>query len=130
MSEDSHICIIPRNLNKSDLIINTPIKLDWKQFGYLIGGALAGTFIYTSQLPFALKTSCIVTTSLISLIGSFYRYEGSTMDEILLNSVTYAGSKKVYEKHREGGCVVKINTRKNEKQDAFSIKQLITVQNT
>ncbi|MDF2533990.1 MAG: hypothetical protein K0R18_147 [Bacillales bacterium] len=113
MNED--ICLIPRNLRKADTIIQTPIKLTMKQLVYIgigIGGAY---FAYGAALPLLYKGLIMGGSALAGVAGGLFKYQGSSIDELVGDSVVYVQRKSYYNKlNKRSEVVVNINSRKEE----------------
>ena len=131
LSVDEEICIIPRNINKPDIIINKPIKLNWKQIGCVSVGAIVSYGIYQTGLPLNFKIASCVVGFLSGVFCAYYKHEGSTVDEIVINSATYLKRKHRYqEMEKRGGLVVTINPKFNETSVTNIQSKIITLQPT
>lgn len=96
MEEKEQLCIVPRNLNKSDTIVHYPIKLDWKQISYIVVGGVVTYSVFQTGIPLVYKIVASIGGVGVSLVGSFFKYEDSTIDELVIDSLHYVQKKNVY----------------------------------
>lgn len=126
--EQEYVCVIPRNLNKPDVISFGRFSLTWKQVGYVVIGGAIVYFTFQTGLPIVIK---VVVSSLgvgASLAASFVKPNGVELDEVALNSLVYAQRKFYYNKlEKVGGLVVTIKS-KEEGSTITTRKQVIALQ--
>lgn len=121
MEEKEQLCTIPRNLNKPDVVINSPIPLNWKQITY-IGIGVAGTYLaFQTAWPIIYKVIAISGSVSISLITSLVKYEDSTIDDLVIDGLHFVQKKNIYNQiEKKGGINVRIGTYKDETKPDFS----------
>ncbi|MNJ90187.1 hypothetical protein D3C87_77810 [compost metagenome] len=111
MNEET--CLIPRNLRKPDIIVQTPMKLTLKQLAY-IGAGIGGAYlIFTCPVPIIIKGVMVVGSAGLGFVGALFKYEDSSIDELAIDSVVYLQRKNYYHQlNKRGGLVVNIGARK------------------
>jgi hypothetical protein len=114
MTQKNTVCVIPRNINKPDIIVSKPVTLDWKQIGFLSIGVGLGVVFFQSDFSSDIKVISSAVTFGIGALCAFYKHEGSSVDDIAVNYITYVQRKNFYKKGRED-IVVKINYRESQK---------------
>lgn len=87
--EEKDIYLIPRNLNKSDVIIHSPIRLNWKEIFYLGLGAGGIVWIYNLSLPTFINITAMVITGIVSVFGAIFKYEGLMIHELIADVIMY-----------------------------------------
>lgn len=115
MEEKELSCRIPRNLNKPDIIVHSPIKLGWKQIVY-IGAGVGGAYLaFQTGLPQVYKIALMATSCGIGMICSLIKYEDSTIDELVVDSLHYVQKKNIYKQlNKRGDLIVRIKTKQEE----------------
>jgi hypothetical protein len=113
---EKQICMVPRNLNKPDIIITKPFELNWKQIAYIGLGVGGAVLAFKTGLPIPYKTALSGISVLGGLGGAAFQYEGNTIDELALNALTYQQRKVYYNNlEKRGEINVTISTREEEK---------------
>ncbi|AEO93414.1 gp154 [Bacillus phage G] len=111
MIEKEPLCAIPRNLNEPDTIIHYPVKLNWKQISYICVGVAGAYFAFQTGLPIEYKTALMAGSVGTSLVTSLIKYEDSTIDELVIDSLHYAQKKNIYRQlEKRGAMNVKFNS--------------------
>lgn len=124
---DEYICMVPRNLNKPDTIIHSPIKLNWKQIGYLGLGVGGAYWSFQTSLPDIIKLLMISGSLGVGILASSYRYKGSTIDEMLFDSLTYTYRKHYYKKMNERGDLIVTISAKHDETSVETERKSISV---
>jgi hypothetical protein len=120
---EKYVCIVPRNVNKPDVIINyKQIKLNWKQMGYLGIGLIGSYLTFNTGFPIVVKIVMMTGSFCLGIIGSVFEHKGSTLDELVLDSIQYTQRKVYYDSLKtRGDFVVTIGS----KEESFETRKKI-----
>lgn len=103
MLEEKEVYLIPRNLNKPDVLIHKPITLDWKETLYIAAGIGGMVWTYQTGLPPIGKLIGLIASSLVAILGASFRHEGLMIHELIIDVLTYLQRKIYYRKERGDG---------------------------
>lgn len=87
--EERDVYLIPRNLNKPDTIIHTPVPLNWKEIAYLSAGIGGIVWAFNSTLPPLINVTIMIFTGLFSVFGATFKYEGLMIHELIGDVIMY-----------------------------------------
>lgn len=115
MQEKESLISIPRNLNKPDIILHSPVQLNWKQVGFIGFGITGSILAYHSHLDTSLKIILIISSFGVSIFTSLFKYEGTSLDELSTDAVVYC-QRNLYYKNmaKKGDIVVNIGSKEKE----------------
>lgn len=122
---EEYVCIVPRNLNKPDTIIHSPIELNWKQIGY-IGLGLCGAYLgFKMDSSILIKLVTITGSCGLGILSAMYNYKGSSVDELAFDAITYAQRKIYYSNlEKRGDFIVTIGSKDEDATVKIERKKL------